>query len=63
MTATAGPNAKGWYIEETDFGGSLVLHRHPDVAVPAYVIEERGRSGVAECSECSELLEFEVVSQ
>ena len=53
---------KGWDVTETDFGGPLILHRHPDIAVPAYVIDEVGSWRVAECSECREVMEFVVAT-
>jgi hypothetical protein len=53
---------RGWDIDETDFGGSLILHHHADMAVPAYVIDEVGNWRIAECSECNELLEFAAVA-
>ena len=51
-----------WDIGEDDFGGVMIFHRHATHAVPAYVIAEVGAWRVAECSECTETLEFAMPS-
>ena len=43
--------ADAWQVEEDDFGGRLVRHRHADVSAIAYVYSTADRAW-AECSTC-----------
>ena len=59
---TVAIRAGEWDIGEDDFGGVMIFHRHAGYAAPAYVIDEVGAWRVAECSECSEKLDFAMPS-
>jgi hypothetical protein len=61
--ATSAHALRDWDIEETDFRGPMILHRHPDRTVPAYVVDEVGSWWIAECSECMEVLELSLTSE
>lgn len=50
--------AQHWLLEEDDFGGPLVFHRHTATAVPAYVIGGTPDHRIAQCSDCMATLEF-----
>jgi hypothetical protein len=47
-----------WEIEQDDFGGPLIFHRHAAGSVPAYVIGGTPDRRVAQCSECLQYMEF-----
>jgi hypothetical protein len=47
-----------WEVEQDDFGGPLIFHRHAAANVPAYVIGGDPERRVAQCSECLKYLEF-----
>jgi hypothetical protein len=49
---------ENWEIDQDDFGGPLIFHRHSAVAVPAYVIGAVDDQRVAQCSDCMEILEL-----
>lgn len=45
------PDAVDWEVDEDDFGGRIVRHRHHDVSAVAYVYSNPDRAW-AECSMC-----------
>ena len=53
-------NATAWDIDEDDFGGRLVRHRHLEASAIAYVYNRPDRAW-AECSMCG--AELGLVSQ
>jgi hypothetical protein len=55
MAAVAsGSRGKRWLIGESDFGGPIVEHVHPEGSAVAYVLLGQNGREYAQCTECGE---------
>jgi hypothetical protein len=48
-----------WEVEEDDYGDLIVMHRHPNAVVPAYIIGRGPERLVAQCSECQQFAQID----